>query len=176
MRCTFPGTTDLMSASRGFTLLETTLAVAVVAVLASGLALADLHNGGGAQTSAAQFDAAVAAARTLAANGTNGSTLVITPSQNGIVLRVYSGRPTSPSALTYSSVPDALLTASTSEANMRPPMTIFFDSHARASEMHGSVAVGSTIATDPGCPGSVTSLVFTIADSRASLTRTIPCF
>ena len=165
-----------MCASRGFTLLETTIAVAIAAILAIAATTAALHPPAAAATSAAQFDATVAAARTIAANGTNGSTLVITPSQNAVLLRIYSGRPTSPSALAYSGVPDALLAASISEANMHPPMTIFFDSHAHASEMQGAVAIGFTIATDPGCPGSVTSLAFTITDSRASVTRTIPCF
>lgn len=164
-----------MYASPGFTLLESTIAIAIAVILAIAVT-SGLHQPAAAGTSAAQFDAAVAAAQTVAANGTNGSTLVMSPWQNGVLLRVYAGRPTSSTALAYSGVPDALLTATVSEANMHPPMSIFFDSHARASEIPGTVAIGTVIATDPGCPGSATSLVFTIADSRAQVTRTIPCF
>lgn len=161
---------------RGFTLLESAVAVAIVAAtLLVAIPLAAGSRPAAAASSAAQFDAAVTYARSLASTGGNGATLVVSAAQNGFAMQLYSGRPTQTNAL-VKAMPVIGAAGDIREATLgAPPFALFFDSAGHASGMSGGLAPGSVIATDPGCPGTLPRMLFSISDARTVLTRALPC-
>lgn len=162
---------------RGMTLLELVVAVAI-AVLAA-VAFVALNQGErpyAAQSSVQQFDAALAYADSLAATSGNGATIVFSPSADGFVLTVYSGRPTSATALSEAHLAPLHAIGTVSEAKLGDaPFSIFLNGAGHASASSTAAAPGSIIASDPGCPAGETSVTLTFTDPRESITRTIPC-
>jgi prepilin-type N-terminal cleavage/methylation domain-containing protein len=83
-------------AERGFTLLETVVAVAIIALLAGVVVWSLAQRPAAAWQAANDFDAAFAAARAIAQTQSNGATLAFLPrtdGKDGFTLRVYAGRP-----------------------------------------------------------------------------------
>lgn len=158
---------------RGMTLLEVTVAAAIVVVTTvCAIALSRGWRLYGVDSSVRVFDASLAYARALAGTSGNGATLVFA---NG-ALRVYSGRPTSSSGLSVSSIAPVTLEADVRERVIgSPPFTVFLDSAGHASAMRGIVLPGSLIASDPGCPAGETSVALSFADSASTAAREFPC-
>ncbi len=159
------------------TLLELVVAVAI-AVLAA-VAFVALNQGErpyAARSSMQQFDAVLAYADTLAATSGNGATMVFSPSGDGFVLTVYSGRPTSATALSEAHLAPLHAVGTVSEAKLGTvPFSVFLNGAGHASASSTAVAPGSIIASDPGCPAGETSVTLTFTDPRESVTRWIPC-
>ena len=86
----------MRESERGFTLIETIVACAIVATLlvAGGVWMMGLHPGALAQVTS-DYDAAIGTARALATTSSNGATLAFTPiaGRSGFTLSVYAGRP-----------------------------------------------------------------------------------
>lgn len=159
------------------TLLELLVAVAIAVVAA--VAFVALNQGQrpyGAQSSVQQFDAVLAYADSLAATGGNGATMVFSPSGDGFVLTVYSGRPTSATALSEAHLAPMHTVGTLSEAKLgAPPFSVFIDGAGHASAASGAVTPGSVIASDPGCPAGESSVTLTFSDARQNVMRSIPC-
>lgn len=162
---------------RGMTLVEVVLAVAIATI--AGVAFVALARGAhayGAHSAVQQFDAALAYAQSLAANGGNGATMVFAPDGDGFSLTVYSGRPTSAGALSASGMAPIGAAASVSEARLgAPPFSVFLNGAGHASATRGAVTPGSVIANDPGCPAGETSVTLQMRDPRTSVTRSLSC-
>jgi type II secretory pathway pseudopilin PulG len=162
---------------RGMTLVELVVAVAIAIVAA--VALVALNQGGrpyAAQSSVQQFDAALAYAQSLAATSGNGATMVFAPSGDGFVLTLYSGRPTSTTALSEAHLAATHIVGSVVEAKLGgAPFSVFLNGAGHASAASGAVAPGSVIASDPGCPAGESSVTLTFSDPRQSVTRSLPC-
>jgi hypothetical protein len=135
------------------------------------------------RSAAAEFDAAIAYGRTIAATSGNGATLVfnrrldangsVTP---GFVLTLYAGRPTTAGALQLARIAPVLSSGEVAEAKLGAvPFTLFLDSAGHVSGMSGAFVPGTVLATDPGCPSGASSLVLTFSDPHATDTRTLPC-
>jgi hypothetical protein len=135
------------------------------------------------RSAVAEFDAAIAYARAVAATSGNGATLVFNRRVDangsvspGFVLVMYSGRPTSTSALQPAHTAPVQSTGGISEAKLGAvPFTIFLDGAGHVSGMSGTVAPGTVLGGDPGCPPGEPAFVFTFSDPRATQTRTLPC-
>lgn len=135
------------------------------------------------RSAAAQFDAALAYARALAATSGNGATLVFDrrtaadgTALPGFKLTVYSGRPTSAGALRSSSLPPVESGSDVSEARLGGvPFSIFLNGAGHASGMRGAASAAAAIATDPGCPSRESAIALTFSDARAADARTLAC-
>jgi type II secretory pathway pseudopilin PulG len=158
---------------RGTTLVELVIAVAIAVVF--GVAVSSLAQGSrtyAKQSAVHQFDAAFAYAQSLAASSGNGSTMVF----NTGTLVVYSGRPTTATAMSASSIAPIALHADISEAVLgAPPFSVFINGAGHASASNGMVAPGTVIAGEPGCPPGEQSVTITFSDPQGSVTRSIPC-
>ena len=157
---------------RGATLIEVLVSAAIAVLIAAGLAASFSSGPAAAASAAAQFDAALAYARALAASTGNGATLVV--SQNE--LRVYAGRPTSDGALTASALaPVEIPGAQVGEATLGPaPLAVFVNGAGHASMAAFSGPTPAPLAQEPACPrGSAWLLTF--SDARAQEHRSLPC-
>lgn len=169
---------------RGFTLLEVIVATAVaVMLLAAGVWTMATHPA--ALVSASDdLDAALAAARSIAASSGNGATLVFAPhGVNGFSLRLYRGRPNAVGAVTASTFAQIISEASVREHTLgAPPFSLFIDS---AGDASGSAQyptfdpsgdpIFSTIAREPPCPLGGFVLTLESPQSSATVTRALPC-
>jgi prepilin-type N-terminal cleavage/methylation domain-containing protein len=169
---------------RGMTLVELVVVVAITVVVAT--ALVSLTQGGrafGKQSAVQQFDAAVAYAQSLAATSGNGATMVFAQNTSadgtvlpGFRLTIYSGRPTSATAVSASSLAPITTIGDASEAVLgSPPFSIFLNSAGHASAAKGTVAPGSVITTEPGCPTGEQNVTLTFSDPQGDVARSIPC-
>jgi prepilin-type N-terminal cleavage/methylation domain-containing protein len=117
----------------GFTLVEFVIAVAIATMLlAAGGAWMLSMRPGALRNAVNDFDSALAAARQLAATSGNGATLAFVPrtdNARGYELRVYSGRPTTSTAVIATSIRASVSEATISEATLgAPPFAIFLSS------------------------------------------------
>jgi type II secretory pathway pseudopilin PulG len=160
-------------------LIEVVVAVAIVVlVAAAGLALAQGSRGFATRSAAAQFDAALAYAQSLAANSGNGATLVFTAASGGggFDLTIFSGRPSGAGTLQQAPTAPIHAEATVSEAKLGGvPFTIFLNSAGHASAMSGAVTTASVVASDPGCPSGESAVVLSFSDSHTTDTRSVPC-
>lgn len=165
-------------------LVELLVATAIaVIVMVACFALAQGSRALGTQSAVQQFDAAFAYAQSLASTSGNGATIVFEQrtapdgtALGGFTLVVYSGRPTSSSAITASSLAPLNSTGDVAESVLgSPPFSVFLNSAGHASASSGAVAPGTAIASDPGCPSGESSVTLTFSDSRTSAARSIPC-
>ncbi len=168
---------------RGFTLLELCVVVAIVATAAVvSFAMAGGARAFGAQSAAVQFDATVAYARSLAAAGGNGATIVFTPRKDaggaavpGFSARVFSGRPNG-LGMQAAPVPPIGAMADISEASLgAPPFSVFFNSAGQADAVPGAVTAGALLQSEPPCPGAGGLLRFRLSDPRMAIVRTLAC-
>lgn len=173
-----------MRDERGFTLLETLVAVAIAASLVLVLMMMPAAEHPYAAVAAArEFDAALAYARSIAATSGDGATLVFAPapgaSAQGFVLTVYSGRPdgNTPAA---SGLAPSLASASVIEASLgAPPFALFVDSSGALSGQGGYPSFNAgqptfrTIAGEPACPSGGYRLTF--SDPVHAEARVLPC-
>jgi prepilin-type N-terminal cleavage/methylation domain-containing protein len=175
---------------RGFTLLEMTIAVGILAILlATGAwALASHPNALAAATD--DLDASLAAARAIAASSGNGATLVFAVraddagrGEPGFALRVYRGRPNAPNAVVATSAMPLVADATVRERTLgTPPFAIFIDSAGNVSgkaqypSFDGAGDASFTvIAQEPACPAGGFTLTLTNPQGNATTTRTLPC-
>lgn len=159
------------------TLLELVVAVAIaVLAIVAFVALNQGERPYAAQSSVQQFDAVLAYADALAATSGNGATMVFSPSGDGFVLTLYSGRPTSATALSEANLAPIHMVGSVSEEKLgAPPFSVFLNGAGHASAASAAIAPGSVIASDPGCPAGESSVTLTFSDPRQSVTRSLPC-
>ncbi len=180
-----------MDSQRGFSLLETMAALGIVSLLLlAGLRLATLARAPGATANAAaQLDAAIALARSLARASGNGATLLLLPRRDahgdpmpGFRIVLYRGRPNVAGAATLARELPLVADASLREAHLgAPPLALFFrrDGTAVGSAHPALAGAASTpqfapIAAEPPCPSAV-GIVLQIARNGAMVTRAIPC-
>ncbi|MHB1798390.1 MAG: prepilin-type N-terminal cleavage/methylation domain-containing protein [Vulcanimicrobiaceae bacterium] len=168
-----------MQGSRGFTLVEVTVATGILAafLLAVG-AIALGSRPFAVRSDATRFDALVAAARAVAASSGNGATLAFVSGGGGAgtTARLYAGRPNG-GAMRLTSLAPVRLRAEVRAKNVgRPPFAIFFSSAGYATAASGSYAPGSFLASEPPCPvPSPGAAVVTFSAGRAGESRTLPC-
>ena len=135
------------------------------------------------RSATAQFDAAVAYARSLAASSGNGATIVFTLRKDaqatqlpGFSAAVFSGRPNSAGPIKPAQVPPFTSTADIGERTLGPPpFSIFLNGAGYATGTAGAVTTSSLLPSEPSCPGGGTFMTFRFSDPRASDTRTLPC-
>ena len=180
-----------MDSQRGFSLLETMAALGIVSLLLlAGLRLATLARAPGATANAAaQLDAAIALARSLARASGNGATLLLLPRRDahgdpmpGFRIVLYRGRPNVAGAATLARELPLVADASLREAHLgAPPLALFFrrDGTAVGSAHPALAGAASTpqfapIAAEPPCPSAV-GIALQIARNGAMVTRAIPC-
>jgi prepilin-type N-terminal cleavage/methylation domain-containing protein len=180
------GTAANVRGERGFTLIETIVVAAILAMLAT-VAVISLGQRPGALSSALTgFDASLAAARAIAASSGNGATLVFAARTNGsttlpgFALTVYRGRPTAANAVTVTTVMAVTSDVSVREGTLgSPTFAIFLSSAGHASGQAGypaftnGVATFAPIATQPACPPG--GFVLSFSDAHATQTRTLSC-
>ena len=175
------------SRQAGFTLAETAVALAILAMLAAGAAWM-LGTHPGAMTHATDdFDAALASARAIAATSGNGATLAFLPRGDtshalaGFTLRVFRGRPTAIGAVRPSTAMPVTSDAGVSEKTLgTPPFALFFGASGNVSgasnypqsDARGEVRFG-TIAIEPPCPEG--GFVLSFADARKTVKVRLPC-
>ena len=168
---------------RGFTLIEMTIVVAILAVLTIGAGLwamgmrpAELRS------TLDRFDSALAATRALAQSEGNGATLAFQPDARGFEMRVYRGRPNAVNAVFPTSVAlEAAGVALREQTLGAPPFAIFVGSGGHISgiahyppiDAHG-IASFPAIAREPSCPPGGFSLSFTSANG-ARVVRMLSC-
>uniref|UniRef100_E6PI55 Prepilin-type N-terminal cleavage/methylation domain-containing protein n=1 Tax=mine drainage metagenome TaxID=410659 RepID=E6PI55_9ZZZZ len=180
-----------MESQRGFTLLETVAALGIVSLLLlAGLRLATLARAPGATANAAaQLDAAIALARSLARASGNGATLLALPRFDarghavlGFRIVLYRGRPTAAGAATISRELPLVTDASLREASLgAPPFALFFRRDGSAvgsahptltgAALHPQLA---TIAAEPPCP-SASGMQLSLTRNGATVTREMLC-
>ncbi|MDQ2865580.1 MAG: prepilin-type N-terminal cleavage/methylation domain-containing protein [Candidatus Eremiobacteraeota bacterium] len=174
---------------RGFTLVETLVAVACIALLlaAGGALLGGMH-AGALRGAADDFDADLAAARGIAASSGNGATIAVIPRTDarggtlpGFVLRVYSGRPTAAGAVTPANVMAVESDASIAEHTFgKPPFALFLSSAGHPTGLaayptvEGTNVAFSPVASQPPCPSPAIAVTFT-SPQGATETRTLQC-
>jgi prepilin-type N-terminal cleavage/methylation domain-containing protein len=170
---------------RGFTLIETIVACAIVATLlvAGGAWMIGLHPGALAQATS-DYDAALSSARALAMTSSNGATLVFAPilGRGGFSVRVYAGRPSGSNTVQPTNAMPVTSNAGISEKTLgAPPFAIFFGAsgHVSGKASYPAIAANGNatfapIATEPACPAGGFVLTFS-ARSGASATRTLAC-
>ena len=185
------GTAPAMGSQRGFTMLETMAALGIVALLLfAGLRMATLARAPGATAeAAAQLDAALALARSLARASGNGATLLALPRNDprgnalpGFRLVLYRGRPNAPGAASLTRELPLVADASLREASVgAPPFALFFRRDGSAVALARPTLSGSAaqprfaiIAAEPPCP-SATGLLLSVMRNGATVTRSIPC-
>ncbi len=183
------GTFLFVGEQRGFTLVETVVAVAIVALLTFGIVTLSLALRPAAlRATIGSFDASFAAARAIAATSGNGATIVVLPRSDasgsrlpGFTLRLYRGRPTAANGVTLADAPAVIADADVREATLgTPPFAIFLSTAGNASGQAAYPAIASdgtprfaTIAKQPACPAG--GLVLTFSSVHASQTRVLPC-
>ena len=172
-------------------MLETMAALGIVAVLLfAGLRMATLARAPGATAeAAAQLDAALALARSLARSSGNGATLLALPRSDtrgnalpGFRLVLYRGRPNAPGAASLTRELPLVADASLREASVgAPPFALFFRRDGSAVALARPSLSGSAaqprfaiIAAEPPCP-SATGLLLSVMRNGATVTRSIPC-
>jgi len=170
---------------RGFTLIETVVAVGIgVMLLVAGGVWMLAMRPGALRNAADNFDANLAVARAIAGGSGNGATIAFLPRTGtpGFIMRVYAGRPTASGAVTNAGVMDLVSGAAVSEATFgTPPFAIFLSSagYATGTARYPNVAAGGSvtfpaIAQQPPCPAGGIVLAFTNAQG-AHDTRTLQC-
>lgn len=170
---------------RGFTLIEMTIAVAIVAMLAAAAGLWAMSlRPAGLRSALDQYDGALAAARALAQTSGNGATLAFEPDAHtgGFLLRVYRGRPTSPGAVSPTPIAAAGEGIALRERSLgAPPFAIFVGTAGHVGGLAGYPAldgngrpVFSEVAREPSCPAGGFSFTFSTAYG-ARVRRDIPC-
>ena len=177
-----------MGGQRGFTLVETVVAVGIVALLTATVWLSLALRPGALRATIASFDASFATARAIAATSGNGATIVVLPRTDthgnhlpGFTLRLYRGRPTAANAVTLADVPELDADAAVREATLgAPPFAIFLSSAGNASGLASYPTIASDgtpqfgpIAKQPPCPNG--GLVLAFASAHGTQTRVLPC-
>jgi prepilin-type N-terminal cleavage/methylation domain-containing protein len=171
---------------RGFTLVETVVTMAIVAVLlaAGGAWLLAMHPGA-LMHATSDYDAALASARGIAMTSGNGATLVFAPRSGGaagFTLHAYSGRPASTGAVTTTTVMPVDSDATITEATLgKPPFAIFIGASGHASGKASYPAIDAlgnatfaVVAGEPACPAG--GFVFTFTGPQGAVAkRTLPC-
>lgn len=176
------------SLQRGFTLVETAVTLAILAILLGGIAWTFAQHPGALARAGDGLDAALANARTIAATSGNGATLVFLPRTDGprtlggFSLRVFTGRPTRAGAVTPSAAMPLVSDAGVAERTFGdPPFSIFIGAsgdvsgkaHYPALDARGGPRF-DPIADEPPCP--VAGFLLTLTDgARATATRSLPC-
>ena len=176
----------MRSRELGFTLVEIVIAVGITLILAAagGFWLLSMQPGA-LRAAVNDVDANFAAAQSIAESSGNGATLVFAPQPNhapGFTLRVYSGRPNAPGAVTPANVMVVSSATTISEAHFgKPPFTMFLNSAGYATgtsayptldaQEHPTFTV---IAQQPPCPAGGIVLTFT-SPQGATATRSYPC-
>ncbi len=172
-------------------MLETMAALGIVALLLfAGLRMATLARAPGATAeAAAQLDAALALARSLARASGNGATLLALQRSDtrgnalpGFRLVLYRGRPNAPGAASLTRELPLVADASLREASLgAPPFALFFRRDGSAVALARPALSGSNalprfaiIAAEPRCP-STTGLLLSVMRNGATVTRSIPC-
>jgi prepilin-type N-terminal cleavage/methylation domain-containing protein len=169
---------------RGFTLLETIVAVGIVAMLAGVVFWSFAIRPAAASQAADDFDASFAAARAIAQAQPNGATLAFLPrsgGRDGFLLRVYAGRPNGQGDVTADNVMPIDASASVTEASLgKPPFALFLGAsdhvsgRARYPRIDGAHVSFETIPDEPPCPQNGFTLRF-FSPGRSALTRHITC-
>gem|GEM_PF-1378208 len=180
-----------MGAQRGFTLVETLVTVAIVAILfAAGLRIATLARAPGATANAVvQIDAGIALARSLARASGNGASLLVLPrtdahgnAMQGFLLFVFRGRPSAPGAARLARALPLVGDASLREHSLgAPPFALFFRSDGSAAGLAHPALTGSAgdphfapLSAEPACV-SAAGLLLSVTRNGATETRSIPC-
>ncbi len=151
---------------RGFTLLETMIAVAIVAMLvvAAG-AYAQAFHPYAAASSVARMSALLVTARGVAAASGNGATLTLTPNGTRTTVVLYAGRPDGGTFGTVVTT-DTLEATVTSAAVSGDTLALFVDSAGTGTASAWTAAQG-TLSAEPPCPGAL-DLTFSAGGGHAT--------
>jgi len=153
---------------RGFTLLETIITVAIVAMLVvAGGAFAQAFHPYAASSSVARMSALLATARSVAASSGNGATLTLTPAPNGAqtTVTLYAGRPDG-GAFGPVVTTDTLDATVTSAGVTGSTFSLFVDS-AGTGTASSWTATQAASSVEPACPGPL-DLTFAVSGGRAT--------
>lgn len=171
----------------GFTLAETAVSLAILAMLASGVVWMLGRHPGALVRAADGFDAALATAGAIASTSGNGATMVFLPRGDtshrlsGFVLRVFRGRPTRAGAVRSTTAMPVVADAAVSEKTLgAPPFALFVGASGDLSaaagypqiESHGQLRF-TPLAAEPACPAH--GFTFSFADAQTTVTRDLPC-
>jgi prepilin-type N-terminal cleavage/methylation domain-containing protein len=160
-----------MNAERGFTLLETALTIAIVAIvaLATGAFFA-ASRPFGAHAASISFDALLGHARSVASTSGNGATIAVVNDATGFTATLYPGRPNAAGL----GVAVETIHASAAVASAFTGATafaLFLNSAGIGTGAPWSAGDG-TIAAEPPCPGAL-DLTFTAGTQTE--TRALAC-
>ncbi|MBV9269671.1 MAG: prepilin-type N-terminal cleavage/methylation domain-containing protein [Candidatus Eremiobacteraeota bacterium] len=169
-----------MKTQRGFTLLEMSIVVGVIAVMVMGAAFAFGAKPYALRSSAMLFDATVAHARSVAETSGNGATLVILPRGDGATLFLYRGRPNNPASMSAEGPSIELRVAIDGSSLGAPPWSFFFygSGQVRATAgypplQNGVPSAFPPMAVAPAC--AVPGYSIELTSARSSEPRLVPC-
>ena len=171
----------------GFTLAETAVALAILAMLAAGAVWMLGTHPGAVVRATDDFDAALASARAIATTSGNGATLAFLPRGDpphalaGFTLRVFRGRPTATGDVRPATAMPVVSDAGISEKTLgTPPFALFFGASGDVSGASDYPQIGTrgelrfeTIAIEPPCPQG--GFVLSFAGAQKTVTRQLPC-
>jgi prepilin-type N-terminal cleavage/methylation domain-containing protein len=156
---------------RGFTLLETMIAVAIVAmIVVAGGAFAQGFRPYATSSAVTRMAALLVTARSVAASSGNGATLTLVTSGDETTVTLYAGRPDGGAFGTVVTT-DTLEATVTSAAVPGTTLALFVDSAGSGTASAWTVAQG-VLATEPACPGPLDLTFFT---SGGRTTHALSC-
>jgi prepilin-type N-terminal cleavage/methylation domain-containing protein len=150
---------------RGFTLLETMITVAIVAmIVVAGGAFAQGFRPYAASSAVTRMAALLVTARSLAAASGNGATLTLVPSGDETTVTLYAGRPDGGAFGTVVTT-DTLAATITSAGVAGSTVTLFIDS-AGTGTASAWVPSQGVLAAEPACPGPL-DLTFSVSGGHS---------
>jgi len=168
-------------AQHGFTLVETAIVVAVIALLVTAGAFTFANKPYALRSSATLFDSALAHARSIAETSGNGATVVVAArNSDRAVLYVYRGRPNDPASMSLDAPAIEIEASVTASTLGNAPYAFFIDGAGQVRAIgsyppltNGAPAAFPVLASPPPCDAPGYGV--TLAAASGSEGRLLPC-